>query len=329
LTQRLNSHAARIKKELSSRESPGEAPDPLSVIAPLLRVNRVEVQEVCRFSSSWESVHEPQDPVSTQFHIITKGTCRLELPDGQNRILEAGSVVLIPHGGAHSLQSARGKGTHKTPIRVEYRGPIPLKTNTIGAGETELICGRLEFDGGAGGLAASALPEVIVSNVQSERSLERMHALVRMIEAELKLAQSGALTVASHLSSALFVLMMRSYFEGSASSSALLRLLSTPACAKAANALINKPAKPWTLDELAQTSHVSRATLVRAFQKASGMSPLAFLAELRLTLARQRLLGSKVPVAQVAGSVGFASESAFVRAFSRRYGVSPGKVRKT
>jgi AraC family transcriptional regulator, activator of mtrCDE len=91
--------------------------------------------------------------------------------------------------------------------------------------------------------------------------------------------------------------------------------------------VLRDPARDWTLDELANEAHVSRATLVRAFRQAIGMAPLAFLGELRLSLARRKLLRTGAKLAQVASEVGYRSESAFSRAFVRRFGIRPGKAR--
>ena len=57
------------------------------------------------------------------------------------------------------------------------------------------------------------------------------------------------------------------------------------------------------------------------------MAPLGFLSELRLGLARHRLGSTTGTLAQVAAAVGYDSESAFVRAFRKRYGISPGRLR--
>ena len=84
--------------------------------------------------------------------------------------------------------------------------------------------------------------------------------------------------------------------------------------------------RPWTLDELAAEAGASRATLVRLFQKTAGMAPLAFLAELRFGLARRKLSAGKAPLAAIAAEVGYQSESAFSRAFQRRYGMRPGEA---
>jgi AraC family transcriptional activator of mtrCDE len=90
-----------------------------------------------------------------------------------------------------------------------------------------------------------------------------------------------------------------------------------------------EPARGWTLDELADLANTSRATLVRLFQKSVQASPLAFLADRRLTLARQRMRTTAMPDTAVAGAVGYRPESAFNRAYRRRVNGIPFLTRRT
>jgi AraC family transcriptional regulator, activator of mtrCDE len=300
--------------------------DPLSAMAPLLRV-RPELQEVCRFASQWDTVHEAEPPGWAQFHIVTKGRCLLEPYGGEPLRLEAGNLLLLPHGDAHVVRSARRGGSSEMPVRIEYNNAIRIKTNTRDESDTELICGRLHFDVVPDSLVIAALPKTIVLSLGPEELLGRMRMLVQMIDEELDAARPGAAAVATDLATALFVMMLRVHFEQAASSSGLMKLLASPSSARAVTAMLRAPALDWTLDELAAESHVSRATLVRMFRKAAGIAPLAFLAELRLGLAHQRLASTSVSLAQVAAAVGYDSESAFARAFQRRFGISPGKLR--
>ena len=92
--------------------------------------------------------------------------------------------------------------------------------------------------------------------------------------------------------------------------------------------MLRDPAQPWTLDELAAEAATSRATLVRLFRGMTGRAPLAFLANLRLLLARNRLRASYEPVAAIAAEVGYESETAFSRAYARHFGTTPGADRK-
>ena len=98
--------------------------------------------------------------------------------------------------------------------------------------------------------------------------------------------------------------------------------------ARAVAAMLQAPDRAWTLDELARQAGASRATLVRIFQKTAGMAPLAFLAELRLGQARRKLLAGTTSQAEIAAEVGYQSESAFSRAFQRRYGMRPGEAQR-
>jgi AraC family transcriptional activator of mtrCDE len=302
------------------------ARDPLSTIAPLLRV-RPELQEVCRFASQWKTVHEAESPGWAQFHIVTKGRCRLELQGGKSFELEAGDLLLLPHGDAHVVRSVRRGRSPDVPIRTECNNAIRIKTNTDDESDTEVICGRLRFNEVPSSLVVAALPKTMLLSLGTEQLLGRLHMLVQMIEAELQADRPGAAAVATDLASALFVVMLRTHFEQTESSSDLMKLLATPASARAVNAMLDDPAHGWTLDELAAESHVSRATLVRTFQKAAGMAPLAFLKELRLGLAQQSITTTNASLMQTAVAVGYDSESAFARAFKRRFGISPGKLR--
>src|SRR5260370_38399301 len=120
--------------------------DPLSAIAPLFRA-RPEIQDVCRFASPWEVVHEAEPAGFAQFHIVTNGNCLLERYSGETFNLEAGSILLLPPGHSHSERSASRGGSSGAPIRTEYNNAIRIKTNTRGESDTDMICCRLWLDG--------------------------------------------------------------------------------------------------------------------------------------------------------------------------------------
>jgi AraC family transcriptional activator of mtrCDE len=323
--------ADRIKHPDAGTEA---APlNPLSAIAPLFRV-RPEIQDVCRFALQWEVVHEAEPTGFAQFHIVTNGSCLLERYCGETFKLEAGSILLLPQGDSHVVRSASRGGSSGAPIRTEYNNAIRIKTNTRGASDTEMICGRLRLDGAMCSLVTAALPKAIVLSIGRGDLFDRMRMLVQAIDEELQAARPGSATIATELATALFVMMLRLHFEQSASSSGILRLLASwssvravTAMSRAITAMLRAPAHPWTLDEIAAEAHVSRATLVRIFRREADLPPLGFLSELRLGLARQRLSSRTGTLAQVAAAVGYDSESAFVRAFRKRYGISPGRLR--
>ena len=93
---------------------------------------------------------------------------------------------------------------------------------------------------------------------------------------------------------------------------------------RARERLDEDPANPVTLSELARECSLSRFQLLRAFTRAFGLPPHAYLVQRRLAFAR-RLLRARVPPAEVAATAGFSDQSHLTRCFARQFGVTPGR----
>lgn len=78
------------------------------------------------------------------------------------------------------------------------------------------------------------------------------------------------------------------------------------------------------LKELAQLTEMSTFHLIRSFNKEIGLSPHAYLTQVRVRRARELLQHGAAPV-QAAADVGFYDQSALNRHFKRIYGVTPGQ----
>jgi len=102
----------------------------------------------------------------------------------------------------------------------------------------------------------------------------------------------------------------------------------SPRVAGAIRRLDSAPQQPVTLAELAAISGVSRFQLLRGFVRDMGVTPHAYLVQLRVRLAR-RLLAQRHTPAQAALLAGFADQSHLTRAFVRQVGVTPGRYRET
>jgi len=86
--------------------------------------------------------------------------------------------------------------------------------------------------------------------------------------------------------------------------------------------------KPWTVDELAKMSNMSRATFARVFQEVLGDAPMRYLVDWRMTVARDLLRTQDMPLIEVAERVGYSSLYAFSTAFRRHHGQPPGRWRQ-
>jgi AraC family transcriptional regulator len=84
---------------------------------------------------------------------------------------------------------------------------------------------------------------------------------------------------------------------------------------------------PIDLEELAQVVGLSRFHFSRAFRRAVGQPPLAYVARRRLEVAKNLLRTTSLPIAEIAARTGFNSASYFCVAFQRAFGRSPRDYR--
>ena len=297
-------------------------------LAPLLRV-RPELQNICRFGAQWASPHAPEPEGWAPFHIVTAGRCRLDIPNSAPLTLTAGDVAILPHGGPHTVEALPSAAGTSAPVRSLPRAfdSIVTKTNVDGAGDTELVCGRFYFEQANHNTVLAALPPVIVVSAADGGDAGRIATIIGMMQSELTRDRMGASAVATALALAVMVIVLRTHLAIAAPRRGVLALLARGQTAKALLGMMNEPARTWTLDELAACANTSRATLVRQFQATVNMAPAAFLAQLRLTIARGRIQASRASLAVIAEDVGYQSETAFNRAYHRQFGVAPSQDR--
>ena len=86
--------------------------------------------------------------------------------------------------------------------------------------------------------------------------------------------------------------------------------------------------EPLSSEALAAHIHVTRRQLERLFQEHLNDSPAQLYLRLRLERARHLLRQTSMGVIEVGLACGFASASAFSRAYRRHYGLSPSEDRK-
>jgi AraC family transcriptional activator of mtrCDE len=282
-----------------------EDSDGLSGLASVLRV-RPELDDFCLLGGSWASRYDGAPTGWAYFHIVIEGGVSIDRPGRQTLSIAGGPA-------------ARIETTRRNDMRLQV---------SIGASrDCGLACGRLHFESAPENLVLAALEEVVILRVGESALRARYLPLVHGIREELTEARPGSLAIARNLASALFVLMLRAHLDAATAMAGTFELLSKPATARALLAMMDDPVRAWSLDELAAVAAMSRASLVRAFHKAGGLAPLAFLAELRLAIARRRLSEGNTSLERIAVEVGYQSQAAFSRAFLRKYGVRPGKLR--
>jgi transcriptional regulator GlxA family with amidase domain len=85
---------------------------------------------------------------------------------------------------------------------------------------------------------------------------------------------------------------------------------------------------PMSINAIAESVGIGSRELLRRFSVKLKLSPKAYYAILRLTLARRLLEHTERPASEIAVTCGFGSASAFARAFRERFGMNPSTFRR-
>jgi AraC family L-rhamnose operon transcriptional activator RhaR len=101
-----------------------------------------------------------------------------------------------------------------------------------------------------------------------------------------------------------------------------------PAVGRAMRLLESDLARQWTLAELAEDLHLTPGHLVRLFKNATGLPPMAYLAQARAEHAAVLLLHSDEPITGISRAVGWPDQNYFARRFKAHYGLSATMYRK-
>jgi transcriptional regulator GlxA family with amidase domain len=104
-----------------------------------------------------------------------------------------------------------------------------------------------------------------------------------------------------------------------------LGALRDPQIGMAVSAIHAAPEHEWTVAALAASTGLSRSRFAERFTTLVGEPPLTYLQRWRLTLAANMLRTGQRTVADIANAVGYKSEPAFSRAFTRFHGTPPRK----
>jgi len=303
--------------------------DPLGEILHLLRLTGTLY---CRseLTAPW-GVELPPFEGYMMFHVITAGHCWLEVAGEAPRLLQQGSLVLIPHGNGHSIRShPEDEVVPLFDIPVEQISERYEIMRYGGAGDlTHLTCGVVRFDHVAGQQLISLLPKVLHIDSWAEEEGSWLQSTLRFIATEARELRPGGETVITHLADILIIQAIRSWIEStSEAESGWLVALRDRQIGKALAAIHREPEKDWSVDLLAKEVGMSRSGFSARFTDLVGESAMRYLTQWRMQLARMQLKETSDSLSVLADRLGYQSEAAFCRAFKRVFGVPPGSVRQ-
>jgi AraC family transcriptional regulator len=87
-------------------------------------------------------------------------------------------------------------------------------------------------------------------------------------------------------------------------------------------------AKSVTISQIAQAVGLSRFHFARCFRSTFGTSPYSYIVSVRIEKSKEMLLSTRIPIGQIATTVGFNSASQFGRSFRKVVGCAPETFRR-
>ncbi|HEY7551496.1 MAG TPA: AraC family transcriptional regulator [Hyphomicrobiaceae bacterium] len=355
---------AETLRAIGNEILPGLTPEAtMDVLSEVLRVIRLSgaIHFNAEFTRPWAMKTAPPDLIAAHlapgaeaislFHLATTGSCWITCGKLAPIKIETGDVMVFPRSDQHVMASDLGL----TPVPIARivpkvsRQQITLVNYGGGGEEARFVCGYLHSDQRFAPLL-DAMPAFVCVRVRNgmlvldafsdtERYAEPVtleheagwwRAATAHLIAEATRPGQGNRAVLARLSELLFMEVVRwqlSYV--SEGRSGWLAGLNDPHVGRALALLHAEPARPWTVEELADHAAISRAALAKRFVELVGAAPMQYLAEWRMHLARRLLRESSLSLAEIASRVGYESEAAFNRAFSRLVGAPPGTWRHT
>lgn len=237
----------------------------------------------------------PDDTERGHLHLIERGPVDLYAADGSRQRFEEPTLLFLPRPERHRLIADDAQGA-------------------------QVLCATVQFGGGSNNnpVSDSLPPLVAVELAQIEGSA----ALLSLIAQEAFCVEPGAQTAVDRLCELLIIRLLRYCLKEGLTTGGTLAGLSDPRLAKALAAMHRESTRPWELEDLAAEAGMSRARFAARFREVTGQTPVHYLAAWRIALA-QKMLKSGRAMKQVSVEAGYASSSAFTRAFIREVGMTP------
>ncbi len=302
--------------------------DPLTDILQDLRLER-SFYARSDLRAPWGLAFSAKDGPS--FHFIVAGRGFLHI-DAERIPLEAGDLVLLPHGDEHQLVN---------PPEAEAVPLMTLPSQRVGqnaallcyggdGAEALLICGGIRFAGPIAHPLLDLLPRVLLlRRAEHEGTLVWLDATLTMLGTEALSLRPGSVAVMTRLADILVLQTIRAWLEeGEGRRRGWLGALSDPDIGRVLTLIHRRAEEPWTVAALAREVHLSRSTFAERFSSLVGMPPMQYVTQWRMSLARSWIHEERMSASEVAHRLKYSSEAAFSRAFKRHLHVPPGVFRQ-
>ena len=279
----------------------------------------------------------PAREEASPFYVVSRGACHLELPgSGVQAYLNAGEVVMLPHGDPHVLRD--GPESMFVPFsslaleRDERADGMTLRYGKHGA-ETMLLAGEFLFDSPFAKPLLKAMDRVVHIKTDNDENMSTFSLLLKMLCREGRSSEPGSRAAGSELLKLLFIRILRYNMaehqkQDRSCQSNPIALMFDKELHGVTEALHRSPERSWTVADMAAQAGMSRTKFSLRFAQVAGLAPLAYLTNHRMMKAADLLERTDATLEEIAERTGYGSEAAFSTAFKREMGMAPGSYRR-
>jgi AraC-like DNA-binding protein len=300
----------------------GETVQSRDVLSVLLRTVRLRGEEVVLCAPTSPFAISFDHPGGT-IHLVSQGELDLQFDDdAASHHYRQGDVFMLPVGRPHVIRHGR----RVSPRRLTAADS--RVDQTLDEGRTRWLAGRFSADHSRAEDLLHRLPPLVELRGGGDPALVGLHVATQMLIKEMVEPTQGSREMISRILDLMFIQVLRAWATSGDATPGWLTGAMDPVVGKAIATIHANPAHRWTIEGLAQRSHLSRSAFADRFTGRVGEPPATYIARLRLANAASLLVDTPEPVNVVATRVGYESEAAFSRAFSKRYHLPPSRWRR-
>lgn len=257
-------------------------------------------------------------------HIVERGDIRLRVSGAPAITLSDGDLVLLARGDRHRLQAGTNMPARGFEEADRYVDEVELSQQD----SPRWVTGTFAVEDAVADPLLSVLPAmIVVSGRGADR--EWLEVSVRLLVAEVAGPQPGSAVMISRILDLLFIHTLRAWSRDASATPGWLTAALDPVLGQVLSTVHQDLSHPWSVSELAAMANLSRTAFAERFARLLGRPPAGYLIDRRLDRAAHLLRTEGASVGAVAREVGYTSDAAFTRAFSRRFGAPPLRWKNT
>lgn len=262
------------------------------------------------------------------YNLMGEGT--MYIGDAPPLVLAPHALIVVPPNVPVRIEVAVADSENRTLEAVDG-GVHTISTDAIrsfvageGAPDVVMICG---FFTASYGHAADLFGTLTAPIVEQFDASDELDQKFKRALSELVVQEVGAGAMIAALLKQVLVTLLRRSLVSLNTWVERFSIISDPQIARAFAEMASNPGMAHTIQSLARCACLSRSAFMARFTAVMGRPPMIVLRELRMRQAAQQLRVNALSIGQVAGNVGYASRSSFVRAFRGVYGQDPSAYR--